>query len=49
MRYLQQFPIDILKIDKSFVHKITADPTTLASSAPSLAWARTSSNGISLA
>jgi len=25
LSYLQQFPIDILKIDKSFAHKITSD------------------------
>jgi diguanylate cyclase (GGDEF)-like protein/PAS domain S-box-containing protein len=26
LNYLQQFPIDILKIDQSFVHRITGDP-----------------------
>jgi diguanylate cyclase (GGDEF)-like protein/PAS domain S-box-containing protein len=26
LSYLRQFPIDILKIDKSFIHQITSDP-----------------------
>ena len=26
LSYLRQFPIDVLKIDKSFIHQITADP-----------------------
>jgi EAL domain-containing protein (putative c-di-GMP-specific phosphodiesterase class I) len=26
LSYLRQFPIDVLKIDKSFVHQITSDP-----------------------
>src|SRR5580704_7107990 len=26
LSYLRQFPIDILKIDQSFIHQITADP-----------------------
>jgi diguanylate cyclase (GGDEF)-like protein/PAS domain S-box-containing protein len=33
LSYLRQFPIDVLKIDQSFVHRITADPddTTIVS------------------
>ena len=26
LSYLQEFPIDVLKIDKSFIHRITGDP-----------------------
>jgi EAL domain-containing protein (putative c-di-GMP-specific phosphodiesterase class I) len=26
LRYLRQFPIDVLKIDQSFIHQITTDP-----------------------
>jgi diguanylate cyclase len=26
LSYLRQFPIDVLKIDQSFVHQITSDP-----------------------
>ena len=34
LSYLRQFPIDVLKIDQSFIQQITADPMTLQSSAP---------------
>jgi diguanylate cyclase (GGDEF)-like protein/PAS domain S-box-containing protein len=43
LSYLRQFPIDILKIDQSFVHQISSMRMTRPLSAPLLIWPRTSS------